>query len=85
MGGAKPMNVNLATLLAKRVSLLSTTLRYILLIRVTYTSRSRSDEYKANLIKNFSEKILPGFKNGEFRPIVDKVINIDWKDASIVY
>lgn len=42
-------NINLGNLLFKRINLISTTLK------------TRSDEYKTNLIEDFKETVLPGF------------------------
>ena len=37
----------------------------------------RSDAYKTDLIKKFSNEILPGFENKELLPIVDLVYNVE--------
>ncbi|GFO43555.1 tumor protein p53 inducible protein 3 [Plakobranchus ocellatus] len=61
MGGAST-NVNLGVLLRKRANLMFSTLR------------ARSLEYKAVLVKNFSELALPLFDNGTFKPIVQAIL-----------
>jgi tumor protein p53-inducible protein 3 len=51
-------------LFAKRANLLFTTLR------------NRSDEFKTDLIKRFSDDCLPDFESGKLRPIVDRVFKM---------
>ncbi len=41
------------------------------------TLRSRSDDYKSELISKFSSEILPGFKTREFKPIIDSIYNVE--------
>ena len=62
MGGLKPAeNANLVKPLLKRSSILFSTLK------------SRSNEYKANLISEMYRNCQPKFLSGELRPIIDKV------------
>ncbi len=63
MGGSIVKDFNLGKFLGKRINLNFTTLR------------SRSDDYKTELINNFSKEILPGFGK-EFAPIIDSIYNI---------
>ena len=51
-------------LFAKRANLLFTTLR------------NRSDEFKADLIRSFSEECLKDFESGKLKPIVDRVFKM---------
>ena len=62
--------MNFGQLLGKRIKLISTTLK------------SRSNTYKDNLIKNFSREVLPHFNNKTVRPVIHKVLNCDWSNAS---
>ncbi|KAJ7378418.1 hypothetical protein OS493_022952 [Desmophyllum pertusum] len=53
------------TCLRKRASLIATTLR------------SRPLEYKAELVQEFTERIIPQFANGKLRTIVDSTFTMD--------
>ena len=66
MGGAEVDGPVLGGLLRKRGSLLATTLR------------SRSTEYKAELVRRFREECLAGFEGKEplLKPIVDSVMDV---------
>ena len=66
MGGATVDGPVLAGLLRKRGSLLASTLR------------SRTREYKADLVRQFREKCLDGFggNNPLLKPIVDCVMDV---------
>jgi len=55
---------NLRPLMAKRANLHFSTLR------------TRSDEYKAGLVKRFNEEVMPGFESGELKPVVDCVFKM---------
>ncbi len=59
MGGGAVEGPLLSLLLRKRVSLLSTTLR------------TRSDAYKAELVRAFAERALPALASGALIPIID--------------
>lgn len=61
LGGSKLEQISLAPILAKRLSIKGTTLR------------ARSLQYKAELTREFSQKILPQIEKGEIRPIIDQV------------
>ncbi|WP_010093615.1 NAD(P)H-quinone oxidoreductase [Ornithinibacillus scapharcae] len=65
LGGGVVPNVNLMALMAKYVQLYGTLLT------------PRSDEYKANLAKEFTEVVIPYFENGSIKPIVDTVFPIE--------
>jgi NADPH:quinone reductase-like Zn-dependent oxidoreductase len=39
--------------------------------------RNRTDEYKAELIKEFSNEILPKFSTNQFVPVIDKIYSVD--------
>ena len=62
--------VNFGELIGKRIKLISTTLK------------TRSKEYKNNLINEFSEKILPYFETGKVNPVIGGVIECNWESAS---
>ena len=64
MGGIKIKEANLMKLLNKRASILTTTLR------------NRSDDYKTNLISEFSQRLMPGFKSGDIAPIIYKTMDL---------
>lgn len=61
LGGANVPNVNLMKLLMKRVQLTGTLLT------------PRSDEYKAELSRDFVKHAMPHLEDGSIRPIVDTV------------
>lgn len=63
MGGAKISEVNLAQLLGKRVNLSFTTLK------------SRDYEYKEQLIKEFTEQVLPYLTNKKIFSVIHKVLD----------
>jgi tumor protein p53-inducible protein 3 len=58
LGGSKIGDLNLANLFAKRIQLNFTTLR------------NRSHEYKAELVKSFTNEIIPKFESEEFSPVI---------------
>ena len=64
MGGLKVKDAHMGKLLSKAATIIGSTLR------------SRSDSYKADLIKKFSNDCLPGFEGDIpiFKPIVDRVL-----------
>ena len=64
IGGVKLEHLNLGKLLAKRISLLSTTLK------------NRTDEYKTELVKEFAKNWIPKFQSGELKPIIDTVFKL---------
>lgn len=68
MGGIKIQDANMAKLISKRASILTSTLR------------NRTDEYKRNLILDMERDCFPGFKSGDLNPIIDK--SFDLTDAS---
>lgn len=47
-------------------------------------NRSRSNKDKAELIRSFSKDVMPGFKNKALKPIIDRVVKVDWKDITPV-
>jgi len=65
MGGNKLKEFDINKLMRKRINWIFSTLR------------NRSDEYKAELVKDFTNKILPHFKTGELKPIVDFIYNVE--------
>lgn len=65
MSGSVIKNFDLRLLFKKRICLQCSTLR------------SRSDEYKADLITKFSNFALPKFRSGELKPIIDKEFTLD--------
>nr|CAB3267175.1 quinone oxidoreductase PIG3-like [Phallusia mammillata] len=68
LGGGSVDGPLLSQVLAKRISILGTTLK------------SRSDEYKAKLIKDFTSQALPYFSSGkgnvQLKPVIDSVMDI---------
>ena len=60
MGGLKINEANLVKLLLTRSSIRFSTLR------------SRSDEYKADLIRQMMNTCQPKFESNEIRPIIDR-------------
>lgn len=64
LGGSTIENVNLMTLMAKRIQLTGTLLT------------PRSDKYKAALTKDFTEKAMPHFRDGTLKPIIDTIYPI---------
>lgn len=62
--------VNFAKLMQKRIVLKTSLLK------------ARSEEYKNNLIKNFSEKVLPEFETLKVKPIIDSILKTNWSDAN---
>ena len=60
LGGTVLQEFNLAKLMGKRIQLLFTTLK------------SRSNEYKAQLVSDLTDHFLPLFESGEVKPIIDK-------------
>jgi putative PIG3 family NAD(P)H quinone oxidoreductase len=68
MGGGQVNQFNLMTILRKRLHIIGSTLR------------ARSLEYKIQLTNDFVKKILPGFSDGRYKPIVDSVYS--WKQAA---
>lgn len=65
LGGAALEKVSLAPILEKRIQIQGTTLR------------NRSDEYKDELVKEFSEMAMPLFATGQLRPVIDTVYYAD--------
>ncbi len=67
MSGAKIDEINLLTILRKRLHIIGTTLR------------SRDIAYKARLTSEFVKNILPGFEEGKYEPIIDSVFS--WRQV----
>ncbi|KAK0056652.1 quinone oxidoreductase PIG3 [Biomphalaria pfeifferi] len=59
--GGSQVDTDLRKLLAKRITMTFTTLR------------SRSVNYKENLIQEFIQKAIPLFQNGTFKPVIEQV------------
>lgn len=64
MGGPTVENAQLVKLLMKRASLIASTLR------------SRTDEYKSQLINEMLSKCGPLFKDKQLDPVIDRVFNL---------
>jgi putative PIG3 family NAD(P)H quinone oxidoreductase len=62
LGGSRAAEVDLTVLLHKRVRIVASTLR------------SRSLDYRARLVEEFTQQCLPKFASGELRPIVDRIL-----------
>ncbi|XP_048769765.2 quinone oxidoreductase PIG3-like isoform X2 [Ostrea edulis] len=56
---------HLAKILRKRITIVGSTLR------------ARSVQYKESLVADFTQRALPHFSSGEFRPIIDTVMTLD--------
>lgn len=67
LGGSSVDNMNLGTILRKRLSIRGSTLR------------NRNDEYKALLTKEFTEHFAESFNNRSIRPVIDSVY--EWEEA----
>lgn len=66
MGGSEIQSqVFFGTMLHKRIRLLPSTLK------------TRSDAYKAELVRSFSEHALSFFASGAYKPVVDSVFPLD--------
>lgn len=61
LGGSKLAEFDMAKLMSKRINMFYTTLR------------NRTDDYKAELTKNFIEEILPKFASKELSTVIDTV------------
>lgn len=62
-------NINLGSLLFKRINLISTTLK------------TRSDQYKADLIEDFTKTALHGFESGILIPLIFTTFDFDWSSV----
>ena len=71
MGGSSIENFNLASLIRRRITLITTMLK------------NRTDGYKADLIKRFKEDTLQACADGTLKPIIDRVINVTWDETGI--
>jgi len=67
LGGKTVEKMDLSTILRKRLSVRGSTLR------------NRSDDYKARLIKEFTERFYGLFDEGILRPVIDSVY--EWEEA----
>jgi NADPH:quinone reductase-like Zn-dependent oxidoreductase len=67
LSGGK-FEIDLRQLMGKRIWITTTTLR------------TRESDYQIDLRNTFVKKIMPAFKDGSAKTIVDKVY--DWKDVS---
>ncbi len=67
MGGTKVPEFNLRALFKKRAQMTASTLR------------NRSLQYKIALSQEFAKRMLPRFKSGELKPVVDKVFS--WQEV----
>lgn len=68
MGGRFVESLDMAKMMAKRVSLVASTLR------------NRSDGYKSQLIVDFKRQFWQALIDGEIKPVIDSVF--DWQDAA---
>lgn len=67
LGGHKVEELSLVPILRKRLSIMGSTLR------------NRSEQYKIDLTKDFTQKALPLFKTGTLSPVIDSIY--DWTDT----
>jgi len=68
LGGSTVEQVSLRDLMAKRVQLLTSTLR------------DRSLNYKIQLTQEFASDVVPAFVDGELRPVIDSAY--DWTEVA---
>ncbi len=68
LGGGKVDNLDMRKILAKRLTIIGSTLR------------SRNLDYQIKLTNEFKTFALEKFESGKFKPVIDKVF--DWKDVS---
>jgi NADPH:quinone reductase-like Zn-dependent oxidoreductase len=73
MGGIKIHEANMAKLINKRASILTSTLR------------NRTDEYKTNLIRDMERDCTHGFESGELAPIIDKTFELTAASEALDY
>ncbi len=73
LGGTKAVDVNLAAVLFKRLTVLGSTLR------------SRSLQYRSSLIADFQEHCYPFLLEGSLKPVIDKVFPWDQVQAAHEY
>ncbi|PTM59812.1 NAD(P)H-quinone oxidoreductase [Desmospora activa] len=67
LGGYRVKEVDLRSLMAKRIHIKATTLR------------SRSPSYKAELTKDFVDHALPLFREGKLKPVIDRIFS--WREV----
>jgi putative PIG3 family NAD(P)H quinone oxidoreductase len=65
MQGGVRAEVDLNTMLARRLTVVGTTLR------------GRPLEQKADIVRRATEDLLPGFADGSLRPVIDRVLPLD--------
>lgn len=65
MQGGLRAEVDLNTMLSRRLSVVGTTLR------------SRPIAQKAEIVQRFATEVLPGFADGSLRPVIDRVLPLD--------
>jgi len=68
LGGSKVGELDIRNMVGKRLSIIGSALR------------SRSLDYRINLVKEFSVYALDKFSNGKLKPVMDKIYN--WDEAS---
>ena len=68
MGGRFVVSLDMAKMLAKRVSIVASTLR------------NRSDHYKSQLIDDFKKQFWQALTTRQIQPVIDKVF--DWQQAA---
>lgn len=71
LGGVKLSELNLSPFLFKRLTVTGSTLR------------SRSLEYRAALVEDFSKQCYQHLESGKLRPVIDKVI--PWEDVHLAH
>lgn len=73
MGGIKIHEANMAKLIGKRASILTSTLR------------NRTDDYKSHLITAMERDCFSGFENGQLSPIIDKTFELSEAAQALDY
>ncbi|WDE07764.1 NAD(P)H-quinone oxidoreductase [Thalassomonas viridans] len=71
LGGRYSESLDVAKLLLKRLTLMASTLR------------NRSDDYKAELVRDFNQVFGAALNQGDIKPVIDTIYN--WQDAELAH
>lgn len=71
LGGRFCQQLDVAKLLLKRLTIFASTLR------------NRSDDYKADLVRDFRQQFLPLFAQGKLKPVIDSCF--DWHNGELAH
>lgn len=85
LSGAKVDNFNLAQIVGKRVSLIGSTIRWLIylfeILKKFY--RSRSDEYKTYVIDLFKKELYAAFEQKKVKPVIDQKLKVSWDEKGL--